>query len=102
MSAYAVDKVLHRLVLDPEFRDRLRADPTTALDEVEPPLDGGEREALAAGDVGRLSRDGATSFLLWQLARFELFGLDNDIYADRIRTEYAAERERMRAAGLLG
>lgn len=102
MSAYAVDKVLRRLVIDADFRAALAAEPAATLAAARPPLAEGEREALVAGDVGALSRAGANSFLLWQLARFGLFGLDNDVYAERIRAEYAEERERMRAEGLLG
>lgn len=101
MSAYAVDKALRRLVLDAGFRERVRTDPEATLAATEPPPDADERAAIAAGDVGALSRGGATSFLLWQLARFELFGLDNDIYAERIRSEYAEERARMKEEGLL-
>ena len=102
MSAYAVDKALRRLVMDAEFRAAMREDPAAALGATEPAPEQAEREAMIAGDVGALSRGGANSFLLWQLARFELFGLDNDVYAERIRSEYAAEREQMRAEGLLG
>jgi Aromatic-ring-opening dioxygenase LigAB, LigA subunit len=102
MSAYAVDKVLRRLVIDADFRAALEADPATTLASARPPLEESESQALLDGDVGALSRAGANSFLLWQLARFGLFGLDNDVYADRIRVEYAEERVRMRAEGLLG
>jgi hypothetical protein len=102
MSPYAVDKVLRRLVIDADFRATLAAEPAATLAAASPPLADGEREALIGGDVGTLSRGGSNSFLLWQLARFGLFGLDNDAFASRIRAEYAEERDRMRAEGLLG
>lgn len=101
MSAYAVDKAMRRLVMDAGFRAAVAADPEAALAATEPAPSPAERSAIAAGDVGALSRGGANSFLLWQLARFELFGLDNDVYAERIRSEYAEERARMKEEGLL-
>jgi hypothetical protein len=101
MSAYAVEKVCRRLVIDACFRERLREEPESALHGVEPPLEDGERRALLEGDVGSLSRGGAGGFMLWQLARFSLFGLDNDLYAQRIRAAYEMERAQLRAAGEL-
>jgi hypothetical protein len=95
MSTYALDKIGHRAVIDETFRQALRADPVGTLGTVEPPLSPQLGEALLAGDVGTLSRAGATHFLLVQLARLELFGLTLEIYADRIRAEYASEREAM-------
>jgi hypothetical protein len=102
VSAYAVDKVLHRLVIDADFRAALRSEPESMLAAAEPPLEESERRAFVDGNVGALSRAGANSFLLWQLARFGLFGLDNEAYASRVRAEYTEDRERMRAEGLLG
>jgi hypothetical protein len=99
VSAYAVDKVLRRLVIDAAFRETLRAEPTVTLAAARPPIAEPHREAFLAGDVGALSRAGANS---WQLARFGLFGLDNDVYAERIRAAYTNERELLRAQGLLG
>ena len=45
-------------------------------------------QALLAGDVGRLSKLGANNFLLHQLGRFCLLGLDLPTYAERIRAAY--------------
>jgi len=101
MSSYAVDKVCRRAVMDEQFRKALRDDPERTLSGVQPPLSPSERRWMLAGDVGSLSRAGATSFLLTHLARLELLGLTLESYADRIRTEYAEERDRMRAAGVL-
>jgi hypothetical protein len=92
VSVYAVDKLCRRVVCEPGFADRLRADPDSALRGATPPLSDSERELLLAGDVGRLGRMGANFFLLHQLGRFELFGLTLPSYAERIRTEYRSER----------
>jgi hypothetical protein len=45
-----------------------------------------------AGDVGRLSRRGANDFLLHQLGRWRVVGLDLPTYAERIRAAYREER----------
>jgi len=47
-----------------------------------------ERGALLAGDVGTLSLMGANHFLLHQLGRFRLLGLDLPRYAERIRAAH--------------
>lgn len=94
MSLYAVDKVCRRVVIDPAFAAALREDPQGALKAASPPLRDRERELLLAGDVGALGRMGANFFLLHQLGRMELFGLTLALYAERIRAEYAVERER--------
>jgi hypothetical protein len=93
VSLYAVDKVCRRVVIDPAFTAALREDPQATLAAVSPPLSERERELLLAGDVGSLGRLGANFFLLHQLGRMELFGLTLPLYAQRIREEYAAERE---------
>jgi hypothetical protein len=92
VSVYAVNKVCRRAVVDPAFAAALREDGAAALRRVAPPLTERERELLLAGDVGALGRMGANFFLLHQLGRLELFGLTLPLYAQRIRTEYAAER----------
>lgn len=88
MSVYAVDKVCYRIVLEPAFRAALDADAEAVLRAVHPPLDREEVEALTTGDVGALSRMGANHFLLSQLGRFQLFGLDLRTYAERIRAAH--------------
>jgi hypothetical protein len=100
MSLYAVDKLCRRVVIDPGFAAALREDPQAALLSATPPLSERERELLAAGDVGALGRMGANFFLLHQLGRMELFGLTLALYAERIRAEYAAEREQWAQAQL--
>nr|MDT0660382.1 hypothetical protein [Micromonospora sp. DSM 115978] len=88
MSIYAVNKICYRVVHEPDFRQALGDDPATALRTAEPPLSEDEFTALLAGDVGRLSKLGANHFLLHQLGRFRVLGLDLPSYGDRIRAAY--------------
>jgi hypothetical protein len=91
MSIYAVNKVCRRLVHEPELRAALAASPESAeaaLRAARPPLSDAEIRALLAGDVGTLSRAGCNHFLLHQLGRFELFGLDLEEEAARIRAAH--------------
>jgi hypothetical protein len=88
MSVYAVNKLCRRVVHEPELRATLAADPEAALRAARPPLDEEEVAALLAGDVGRLSRMGANHFLLHQLGRWKVLGLDLPTYAERIRAAW--------------
>ncbi len=92
MSRYAVDKLCYRVTHEPALREALRDGPEAALRAAMPPLSEEELHAFLSGDVGRLSRLGANHFLLHQLGRWQLFGLDLPTYAERIRTEYRDER----------
>lgn len=73
---------------EPELRQALAEMPEQALRAATPPLSEEELQALLAGDVGRLSKLGANHFLLHQLGRFRLLGLDLPTYADRIPAAY--------------
>jgi hypothetical protein len=88
MSIYAVDKLCHRVVHEPDLRRALSEDPERTLRAVKPALEEVELQALLAGDVGRLSKMGANHFLLHQLGRFRLFGLDLREYGSRIRAAH--------------
>ena len=88
MSVYAVDKLCRRVVHESELRAALDTDPEAALRAARPPLDEVEIAALLAGDVGRLSRMGANHFLLHQLGRWQVLGLDLPTYAERIRAAW--------------
>jgi Aromatic-ring-opening dioxygenase LigAB, LigA subunit len=88
MSMYAVDKICYRVVHEPGLRNALTSAPEEALRAATPPLTEEELQALLAGDVGSLSKMGANHFLLHQLGRFQLFGLDLPTYAERIRAAY--------------
>jgi Aromatic-ring-opening dioxygenase LigAB, LigA subunit len=88
VSIYAVNKICYRVVREPGLRQALSDSPEQALRAASPPLSDDELQALLAGDVGRLSKMGANNFLLHQLGRFRLLGLDLPTYADRIRAAY--------------
>ena len=88
MSIYAVNKICYRVVHEPELRQALSQTPEKTLRAAQPPLSEDEFAALLAGDVGTLSRLGANHFLLHQLGRFKLLGLDLPSYAERIRAAY--------------
>jgi hypothetical protein len=88
MSIYAVNKICYRVVREPDLRQALSDSPEQALRAASPPLSEDELRAFLAGDVGRLSKMGANNFLLHQLGRFQLVGLDLPTYADRIRAAY--------------
>jgi hypothetical protein len=88
VSLYAVNKLCRRVVHEPDLRAALRDDPEAALRTATPPLSEEEIAALLAGDVGRLSRMGANHFLLHQLGRWQVLGLDLRTYAERIRAAW--------------
>jgi hypothetical protein len=95
MSIYGVDKLCYRVSREPGLRLALAgtaAQRETALRAATPLLTGQEVDALLRADVGWLSRHGCNHFLLHQLARWKLLGLDLPAYAQRIRQEYRAER----------
>lgn len=91
MSIYAVNKLCRRVVHEPELRRALTDAPLPALRAVVPPLSEAEIQALLAGDVGTLSTMGANHFLLHQLGRWQLFGLDLPTYAERIRAAHRGQ-----------
>jgi hypothetical protein len=88
VSIYAVNKICYRVVHEPGLRRALAEAPEEALRAAQPPLSRDELRALLAGDVGTLSKLGANNFLLHQLGRFKLLGLDLPSYAERIRAAY--------------
>jgi hypothetical protein len=88
VSIYAVNKLCRRVVHEPALRAALNDDPEAALRAAQPPLSEEEIAALLAGDVGRLSRMGANHFLLHQLGRWHVLGLDLPTYAERIRAAW--------------
>ena len=53
-----------------------------------------ERQALLAGDVGALFRMGANAFLMAYMARFEVCGLNVEIYNQRMRAEKVDDQGR--------
>jgi hypothetical protein len=63
----------------------MKRDPVQALAAKD--LTDAERQALLAGDVGTLFRMGANAFLMAYMARFEVCGLNVEIYNQRMRAE---------------
>jgi hypothetical protein len=61
----------------------MKADPAKALAPLD--LTDEERRALVAGDVGALYRMGVNGFLMGYLARYEVCGLNIEIYNQRMR-----------------
>ncbi len=85
MSLYAVHSLCWRIRKDPAFREDLRRDPAAVLERFR--LSERERAALLAGDVAALERMGAHGYLLGNLGRFGLFGLDRESYVRRIKRD---------------
>ncbi len=83
MSTYAVHKVCWLAHHDPEFRERMRQDPSAAIADFR--LTDTERTALLSGDVGALALMGAHGYLLGFLQRYQLLGLNRDTYLERMR-----------------
>ena len=83
MSIFAVNHLCRELLRDRAFRAAMQSDPVTALAPLH--LANDERSALLAGDVGNLYRMGANPFLMNYLARFEVCGLNGQIYNERMR-----------------
>jgi len=83
MSTYAVHSLCWRIRKDEALREELRGDPRRVLARFR--LSDAEREALLAGDVATLERLGAHGYLLANLGRFGLLGLDRERYARRIK-----------------
>jgi len=85
MSIFAVNFLCREVLRDHAFRAAMKHDPAQALAGKD--LSDAERRALIGGDVGALFRMGANAFLMAYLARFEVCGLNVDIYNQRMRAE---------------
>ena len=83
MSIFAVNYLCRELLRDHAFRAAMKADPAGALAPLE--LTDEERRALLEGDVGTLYRMGVNAFLMNYMARFEVCGLNTEIYNQRMR-----------------
>jgi len=83
MSIFAVNHLCREVLRDHAFRAAMKSDPAAAVAPLD--LTGDERRALLAGDVGALYRMGANGFLMSYLARFEVCGLNVEIYNQRMR-----------------
>lgn len=83
MSIFAVNYLCREVLRDHAFRAAMKADPARALAPLD--LADEERRALIDGDVGALYRMGVNGFLMGYLARFEVCGLNVEIYNQRMR-----------------
>ena len=83
MSVYQVNKLLYLTDNNASFRERIKAEPDAVLKEFR--LTDEERQALISGAVGKLYQMGVHSFLLNDMYRWELFGVNRDNYLERIR-----------------
>ena len=83
MSIFAVNYLCREVLRDHAFRAAMKADPAQALAPLD--LTDEERRALVAGDVGALYRIGVNGFLMGYLARYEVCGLNIEIYNQRMR-----------------
>jgi hypothetical protein len=83
MSIFAVNHLCREVLRDHAFRAAMKADPAKAVAGLN--LTDEERRALVAGDVGTLYRLGVNGFLMGYLARFEVCGLNIEIYNERMR-----------------
>jgi hypothetical protein len=95
MSVYAVNKLCRRVVHEPELREALAGDrerAEAALRAARPPLSDAEVELLLAGEVGRLGQLGCNYFLLHQLGRWQVLGLDLKTHGERVRAAEGHQR----------
>jgi hypothetical protein len=83
MSIFVVNYLCREVLRDHAFRAAMKADPAKALATLD--LTDEERSCLLAGDVGQLYRMGTNGFLMNYLARFEVCGLNAEIYNQRMR-----------------
>jgi hypothetical protein len=83
MSVFAVNYLCREVLRDHAFRAAMKADPAKALAPLD--LTDAERKALIAGDVGALYRMGVNGFLMGYLARYEVCGLNVEVYNQRMR-----------------
>jgi Aromatic-ring-opening dioxygenase LigAB, LigA subunit len=83
MTIFTVNHLCREILRDHAFRAAMKTDPVKALAPLD--LTEDERHALIAGDAGTLYRMGANAFLLAYMARFEICGLNVEIYNQRMR-----------------
>ena len=81
MSTYSVHKIAQLVRKDEAFRERMQRDPAAVLAGFR--LTDEERQAILAGDVGRLLELGAHGYLLGSLGRAGVGGLTMQNYSER-------------------
>ena len=93
MSVYAVNKLCRRVVHEPGLREQLngsREEAEAAIRAARPPLSDEEVQLVLDGEVGELGRRGCNYFLVHQLGRWEVLGLDLKQHGDRVRAAQAS------------
>src|SRR5262249_36300002 len=85
MSVFSVDLLCRDITRDKTLRKHFQDHPEAALSQYPHPLSAQERTALLSGDVGTLYRMGVNAFLMGNLARHQIFGLDACSYGERMR-----------------
>lgn len=93
MSVYAVNKLCRRVVHEPALREALngsREEAEAAIRAARPPLSEEEVRLVLDGEVGELGKRGCNYFLIHQLGRWELLGLDLKTHGDRVRAAQAS------------
>ena len=78
-----MQKFLFDINREHALQQQYRADAPGVLDRYA--LSEEERRALVAGDVGALYRMGVNGFLMGYLARYEVCGLNVEVYNQRMR-----------------
>ena len=92
MSVYAINKLFYMVENDASFRERMKANPEEAISEFS--LTQEETEALTSGDVEKLFNIGVHPFLLNNIGRHELYGVNTQNYLPRIRGEESPSNPR--------
>jgi hypothetical protein len=93
MSVYAVNKLCRRVVHEPRLREELngsREEAEAAIRAARPALSEEEVQLVLGGDVGELGKRGCNYFLVHQLGRWEVLGLDLKQHGDRVRAAQAS------------
>jgi len=83
MGAYELDLFLHRLSVEPAFRSGIAADDEATWASAKLAPD--ERRAFAGADIAWLYAHGANDFLLHNMFRFGVGGIEIDAYVAGIR-----------------
>jgi hypothetical protein len=94
MSVYAVNKLCRRVVHEPRLREQLngsREEAEAAIRASRPPLSDEEVQLVLDGEVGELGQRGCNYFLIHQLGRWEVLGMDLKTHGDRVRAAQASK-----------
>lgn len=84
MSVLELDRLCRETLRDHAFRKAMQTDPEATIARYR--LTQAEKRALLAGDVVTLHRMGVNDFLMGYLARFDICGLNIQVYSERIRS----------------